>query len=89
MTKMNELIFIVEEAVEGGFTARALGASIFTDADTLPNCMPTFGTPSSVISRKGRLRRSCDFISSERNYSPYEDSRDPVGPDLVQALAVS
>ena len=32
---MNELIFIVEEAPEGGFTARALGLSIFTEADTL------------------------------------------------------
>lgn len=32
---MNELIFIVEEAPEGGFTARALGASIFTEADNL------------------------------------------------------
>lgn len=32
---MNELIFIVEDAPEGGFTARALGASIFTEADTL------------------------------------------------------
>jgi hypothetical protein len=28
-----ELIFLVEEAPEGGFTARALGASIFTEAD--------------------------------------------------------
>lgn len=32
---MNELIFEVEEAPEGGYTARALGASIFTEADTL------------------------------------------------------
>ncbi|MDE3225000.1 MAG: 2-oxoisovalerate dehydrogenase [Nitrospirota bacterium] len=32
---MNELIFVVEEAPEGGFTARALGESIFTEADTL------------------------------------------------------
>ena len=32
---MSELIFIVEEAPEGGFIARALGASIFTEADTL------------------------------------------------------
>ena len=30
---MNELIFIVEEAPDGGFIARALGASIFTEAD--------------------------------------------------------
>lgn len=32
---MNELIFEVEEAPEGGYTARALGASIFTEADDL------------------------------------------------------
>lgn len=32
---MSELIFLVEEAPEGGFTARALGQSIFTQADTL------------------------------------------------------
>jgi len=31
---MNEIIFLVEEAPEGGFTARALGESIFTDGDT-------------------------------------------------------
>jgi hypothetical protein len=30
---MNELIFIVENAPEGGLIARALGASIFTEAD--------------------------------------------------------
>ena len=33
---MNEIIFLVEEAPEGGYTARALGASIFTEADSLP-----------------------------------------------------
>jgi hypothetical protein len=31
---MGEVIFLVEEAPEGGFTARALGLSIFTEADT-------------------------------------------------------
>ena len=30
---MDELIFLVQEAPEGGFTARALGESIFTEAD--------------------------------------------------------
>ncbi|MCP9492868.1 MAG: hypothetical protein MSG64_00265 [Pyrinomonadaceae bacterium MAG19_C2-C3] len=29
----SELIFMVEDAPEGGFTARALGTSIFTEAD--------------------------------------------------------
>jgi hypothetical protein len=34
---MSELIFLVEEAPEGGFTARALGQAIFTKADDLPS----------------------------------------------------
>jgi hypothetical protein len=34
---MSEIIFVVEEAPEGGFTARALGFSIFTEADDLPS----------------------------------------------------
>ncbi len=32
---MNEIIFLIEEAPEGGFTARAVGESIFTEADDL------------------------------------------------------
>ncbi len=31
---MNEILFLVEEAPEGGYTARALGYSIYTEADT-------------------------------------------------------
>jgi hypothetical protein len=30
----SEIIFLVEKAGEGGYTARALGHSIFTEADT-------------------------------------------------------
>jgi hypothetical protein len=30
---VEEIIFVVEEAPEGGYVARALGASIFTEAD--------------------------------------------------------
>ncbi len=30
---MSELIFLVEEAPDGGYTARALGVGIFTEAD--------------------------------------------------------
>ncbi len=30
----NEIIFLVEQAPEGGYTAQALGYSIFTEADT-------------------------------------------------------
>ena len=32
---MNEIIFLVTEAPEGGYCARGLGESIFTEAETL------------------------------------------------------
>ena len=32
---MTEVVFLVEDAVEGGFTARALGAAIHTEAETM------------------------------------------------------
>ncbi|MCX6154336.1 MAG: 2-oxoisovalerate dehydrogenase [Candidatus Kapabacteria bacterium] len=31
---MNEIIFLVEEALEGGYTAKALDYSILTEADS-------------------------------------------------------
>lgn len=31
---MNEIIFMVDEAIEGGYNAKALGVSIFTQADS-------------------------------------------------------
>jgi hypothetical protein len=32
---MNEILFIVEKANEGGFLARAVGQSIYTEADDI------------------------------------------------------
>lgn len=32
---MSEIIFVVEEVPEGGYAARALGESIFTDGENL------------------------------------------------------
>ena len=32
---MTELMFIVSESPEGGFTAQAVGVSIFTEGDTM------------------------------------------------------
>ena len=32
---LEEIVFLVEEAPEGGYTAKALGASIVTEADNL------------------------------------------------------
>lgn len=31
---MSEIIFVIEEAPEGGYTAKAVGESIFTQAET-------------------------------------------------------
>lgn len=31
---MSEIVFVVEQAPEGGWVARAVGQSIFTEADT-------------------------------------------------------
>ena len=33
--KLKEIIFLVEEDPEGGYTAQALGDSIFTEGDTI------------------------------------------------------
>ena len=32
---MNEIFFLVEDAIEGGYNARAIGESIFTEGDSL------------------------------------------------------
>lgn len=32
---MSEIVFLVEDSPEGGYTARALGVSIFTEAESL------------------------------------------------------
>lgn len=52
---MTELIFMVEEAPEGGYTARALGESIFTEADDVED-----------LQRQVRDAVLCHFEESER-----------------------
>ena len=52
-----ELIFPVEAALEGGFTARALGESIFTKADTVPiSCVQTREFTSELLERTHRTK---------------------------------
>ena len=38
---MKELIFVIEESPEGGYEARALGESIFTEADNIREAVLT------------------------------------------------
>ena len=51
---MNEIIFLIEEAAEGGYTARALGESIFTEAD-------------DIVTLKSNIREAvdCHFDAGE------------------------
>jgi hypothetical protein len=71
---VNEIIFLIEEAVEGGFTARALGESIFTEVDTLEtirqqvrdavNCHFDEGNAPKVDSFAFCPRRSACWLSA-------------------------
>lgn len=53
---MEQLISVVEEAPEGSFTARALGASIFTEADTVPRLHGQVRDAVSLARVTDRLR---------------------------------
>ena len=65
---MNEIIFLIEEAAEGGFTVRALGESIFAEAETFDtlrqqvrdvvNCHFDEGKAPKVIRLLGRCGRA-------------------------------
>lgn len=52
---MNEIIFVVEEAPEGGYSAKALDAPIFTEADDLAEL--EINIPDAVV---------CHFEEPER-----------------------
>jgi len=39
---MNEIIFLIEESLEGGYEARALEASIHTEADNMSELKNSF-----------------------------------------------
>ena len=52
---LKKLIFMVESAPEGGYTARALGASIFAEADNLEeSCDVRFAMQLGVTLKKVR-----------------------------------
>ena len=46
---MNEITFLVEDAPEGGYTAKAIGASIYTEADTITELHQQLRCVTSVI----------------------------------------
>lgn len=54
---MDEMIFMVDDAPEGGFIARALGASILPRLTTWKVCGSKCGTRSVVTSTQVRVRK--------------------------------
>ncbi|HWX67427.1 MAG TPA: hypothetical protein VNZ27_13475 [Rhodanobacter sp.] len=52
---MSEIVFLVEDAAEGGLVARALGHSIYTDADSYDE-----------LRKQVRDAVQCHFDASER-----------------------
>jgi len=71
MTNASEIIFIVEQDPEGGLTARALGESIFTEADTfeelkseIKNALRSHYETEAEIPKIVRLHRVHDKIFS-------------------------
>ncbi len=66
---MEEIIFIVTEAPEGGYTARALGESIFTERTTLRASRMR----RDAISTRVRSPKLCDCISFEMTPSPSDE----------------
>ena len=69
MAELKEIIFVVNEDPEGGFTAQALGESIFTEADTtdelkiaIPDALKCHFNNEVDIPRIIRLHRVHDEI---------------------------
>ena len=55
--KTKELIFLVEEDPEAGYTARALGQSIFTQAEGFEELKKTSRTPWNVTLIQKKIYR--------------------------------
>lgn len=52
---MDEIVFLVEESPEGGYTARALGHAVFTEAESF-----------EALREQVRHAVSCHFADFER-----------------------
>ena len=62
---MKEIIFIVEEDPEGGYTAKALGYSIYTEGETLDELKANI--KDSLKCHFERSEAMCHFKRSAKN----------------------
>jgi hypothetical protein len=66
-----EIVFVVEEAPEGGYTARSVGESIFTEADTL-----------DALRANVRSAVECHFDEGQAPKTPWSLASFSSGPPL-------
>ena len=76
---MHELIFIVEEAPEGGFTARRSAPQFSPKRMSGASFKPRFATRCSATSMRAKRPRSSGSITCVRMCSPYEAPTGPFG----------
>jgi len=74
---MNEIFFIVEDAPEGGYTAKALGESIYTDGDNLEelhaNVQDAVRCHFDEEKKSSRVRCAYHWMPKGTHSVPYED----------------
>jgi hypothetical protein len=75
---MNEIIFVVEDVPERGYTTRAVGESIFTEVESLDDSTTVSATRCAVISMRVMLRSSSVCTSCETKSSLHKVTRESV-----------
>ena len=84
---MNELIFLVEEADEGGYIAKALGENIITQSETLAELKEMVKDAVRCHFDVSQLPKWFGFILWKKKFLLYEDTAGPVsGADLIKLL---
>ena len=84
---MTEIVFVVEEAPEGGYVAKAVGASIHTEADTLEMLRTDPGSRSLPLRGGAGAAGDPAPSRSRRVARSMRLPRDVSGAALVAALS--
>lgn len=84
-SSVNEIIFLVEEAAEGGYLAHALGHSIFTEADDLPGLHESVRDAVRCHFEEGQAPQMVR-LHFVRSAGGLKLPRDLSGDDLVRSL---
>jgi len=82
----SEIVFVVEEASEGGFVARSVGDSIFTDAATSNSCVKQSTRRWLATSRKKSGRRLFAYSSDGMKSCPDNEHAGPPVTDVFGVL---